>query len=67
MDCQKSSEKLFSELPKAIVLTPNNSRIQSLDTFVHTFRKKHLEEPTLWTKTVDTFIDKRGLSVKNIE
>lgn len=66
-DFHKYSEEFFKELPKAILSTKKNPRKQSVDTFVHTYRKDHPNEKVPCTKTVYTLIERGVLSVRNID
>lgn len=63
----KYSEAFFKKIPKAIQSAKNDPRKQSVDTFVHTYRKKHPDEKVPCTKTVYALIDQGVLSVRNID
>lgn len=63
----KYSQDFFKELPKAIISTKQTPRIHSVDTFVHSYRKRNPDEHVPCTKTVYTLIDSGVLPIKNID
>lgn len=66
-DHHKYSEDFLKKLSESIISTESKLRIHSVDTFVHTYRKKHPYRHIPCRKTVYTLIDRGVLSVKNID
>ena len=66
-DQDKYSEDFLKKLPKAIVSTKQEPREHSVDTFVHTYRRKNPNEHVPCTKTVYTLIDNGVLPILNID
>src|SRR5699024_7162580 len=66
-DHRKYSKTFFKELEKAIVTNDKQPRIHSVDTFVHTYQRKHSDERIPCTKTVYNLIDQGVLSIRNID